>query len=369
MSQSVLALLVGLTLPIVSPTESASTDEMQWVQVSKNQGHFVLTPSGCPFVPWGLNYDHDHKLRLLEDYWETEWPTVERHFQEMRQLGANVVRIHLQLGRFMESRDRPNENALARLARLVKLAEQTHLYLDLTGLGCYHRRDVPGWYDDLAEEDRWQVQARFWEAVAARCAGSPAIFCYDLMNEPVAPGAEKKKGDWLVGPPLGGKQFVQLITLDPQSRPRSKIAEQWVRTLAAAIRRHDRRHLITAGLLPGTPQRADAWSGFDPKQLAELDYISVHMYPKKGKVDEALTILEKFAVGKPVVIEETFPLSCSMEELEQFIDGSQKYASGWIGFYWGQMPDELRRSKEFSDTVTWQWLEFFQRKGKQAEKP
>ena len=29
------------------------------------------------------------------------------------------------------------------------------------------------------------MQARFWEAVAATCRNRPAVFCYDLMNEPI----------------------------------------------------------------------------------------------------------------------------------------------------------------------------------------
>ena len=49
---------------------------------------------------------------------------------------------------------------------LVRLAEETGLYLDVTGLGCYHRGDVPAWYDALDEAARWDVQARFWSAVA-----------------------------------------------------------------------------------------------------------------------------------------------------------------------------------------------------------
>jgi hypothetical protein len=51
------------------------------------------------------------------------------------------------------------------------------------------------------------VQARFWQAVAGRCAESPAVFCYDLMNEPVVPGGQRTGGDWL-GPAFGDKHFV-----------------------------------------------------------------------------------------------------------------------------------------------------------------
>jgi hypothetical protein len=49
------------------------------------------------------------------------------------------------------------------------LAETVRLYLDLTGLGCYHKKDVPAWYDKLSENDRWDAQGRFCEAVAGRC--------------------------------------------------------------------------------------------------------------------------------------------------------------------------------------------------------
>ena len=72
------------------------------------------------------------------------------------------------------------------------------------------------------------MQARFWQAVAGRCKDSPAVFCYDLMNEPVVPGG-KTKGWRLAGQPFAGKHFVQFITLDQQDRPRPDIARQWVR--------------------------------------------------------------------------------------------------------------------------------------------
>jgi hypothetical protein len=38
----------------------------------------------------GFNYDHDDKGRLIEDYWEDEWPTVEKHFGQAKQLGATA---------------------------------------------------------------------------------------------------------------------------------------------------------------------------------------------------------------------------------------------------------------------------------------
>ena len=117
------------------------------IRVSSDNRSFVLADSGKTFTPFGFNYDHDRDGRLIEDYWEDEWETVEEDFAEMKGLGANVVRIHLQFGKFMQAADKPNDDALGRLRKLLKLAERTGLHLDLTGLGCYHKKDVPEWYD------------------------------------------------------------------------------------------------------------------------------------------------------------------------------------------------------------------------------
>lgn len=332
------------------------------VRVADDKGSFVLDGSNEPFVPWGVNYDHDESGRLIEDYWNDEWPKLEEDFREIRQLGANVVRIHLQFGQFMQAPAKPNGQALEQLARLTRLAERLGLYLDLTGLACYHKPDVPDWYDELSEADRWEAQAEFWRAIARTCQGSPAVFCYDLMNEPVVPGGDKVRDDWL-GPPFAGKYFVQFVTLDRAGRERSAVAREWVEKLSAAIREHDHRALITVGLVNWSLDRPGLTSGFVPEVIAgPLDFVSVHLYPEKSKVDEALRTLAGFEVGKPVVIEETFPLKCGLAEMEQFLTGSVSTADGWISFYWGKTPEELRRSGTLGDAILLKWLETF-RKG------
>lgn len=339
--------------------------KMPFIRVADDHRAFTFENTGKRFTPWGFNYDHDEKGDLIEDYWERDWDRLAEDFREMKELGANVVRVHLQFGKLMDAADRPNEKALAQLDRLVKLAEKTRLYLDLTGLGCYHKKDVPAWYDALSEAERWAAQASFWKAVARRCKDSPAIFCYDLMNEPVVPGGKRKEGDWL-GPPFAGSHFVQVITLDQAKRPRPDIARQWIKQLVTAIRAHDRKHLITVGLVDWSLDRPGLTSGFVPEMIAaDLDFLCVHIYPKAKKVDEALETLKGFAaVGKPVVIEETFPLQCSMKEFRRFIDESEKHAAGWIGFYWGKTPAELRRSNTIADGLMLQWLEFFEKRAR-----
>lgn len=314
------------------------------------------------FRPWGFNYDHDRDNRLLETYWLKEWRSVEEDFAEMKQLGANTVRIHLQVSAFMKSATNTNPESLAQLARLVALAEQTGLYLDITGLGCYDKKDVPGWYNRLDEAERWAVQARFWEAVAATCRNSPTVFCYDLMNEPIV--TEDQKGrDWTPGA-FGDRYFVQRLTLDFKGRTPKDIAAAWVQQMVAAIRKRDAQHLITVGAIPWALTWPNAKPLFySPEVSQHLDFVSLHFYPKKGEVDKALKALAVYDIGKPIVIEEMFPLSCSVSELDQFIDGSRPLATGWIGFYWGKTIAEYQRDKRtLADAMTLDWLEYFVRK-------
>jgi hypothetical protein len=354
---NVRCLAVPLVLAVLAAP--APPEKLARIRPSPDGTHFVREGTDQTFVVWGVNYDRDDAGRLLEDYWETEWETVAGDFREIKALGANVVRVHLQVGRFMKEADTPDDANLARLARLVKLAEETGLYLDLTGLGCYHKKDIPAWYDALDESDRWDVQARFWRAVARVCKTRPAVFCYDLMNEPVV-GGGKGKNDWLVGEPLGDKYFVQRIALDAKGRDNKEIARAWVEKLSTAIRSVDDRTMITVGVIPW----AQVFKGakplfYSPEVRGPLDFVCVHFYPKAGKLDDDLAALKVYEVGKPLVIEEIFPISASYEETETFIERSRPIVDGWISFYWGKPIEEYEKSGDFKDALVGGWLKRF----------
>ena len=361
--------IVFLLALLLCCTAATAVERMQ---VSPDGRGFLLIESKKPFVPWGFNYGAMNGL--LDDDWQDKWDVIERDFRAMRDLGANVVRVHLQVTRFMEAADRVNEKSIDRLRKLLEIANQTGVYLDITGLACYRTADVPKWYDALDEKDRWSVQARFWEAVATGCAKSDAVFCYDLMNEPFVPGQKRKPAEWYSGKLLGGFDFVQFITLDPAGRPREQIAQDWIHTLSAAIRKQDKNHLITVGMLPWDPKWRHL-SGFVPQTVApELDFISVHIYPQKEKVAEALEGLQKFAVGKPLVIEETFPLSCGVDELRTFLLDSRRFACGWIGHYGGQSIEELeslQAAKKITipQAMMLDWLKLFRDIGPEMKRP
>lgn len=344
----------------------ADATPLQRIIVNPTSDGFVHSPSGKAFTPWGFNYDHHRDGRLIEDYWHEEWSSVEEDFAEMKRLGANVVRIHLQVAKFMADAETAHRLSLDQLAKLVALSERTGLSLDLTGLGCYHKQDVPAWYDALDEPTRWEVQARFWQAIARTCAKSSRVFCYDLMNEPVVPGGGKRD-DWL-GPPFAGKHFVQFITLDLAARKREDVAVLWTQRLVQAIREVDDQTLITVGLVDWSLPRPGLTSGFDPQRIAaEVDFLSVHIYPERGKVDAALETLDAFRVGKPVLIEETFPLKCGIEDFGAFIERSRDKAAGFLGFYWGQTPEELKNTPGIPAAMQRGFLDEFEKRSRLSE--
>jgi hypothetical protein len=338
---------------------------LEWVRVSGTGSYFVRDGSDDRFVVWGVNYDHDRHGRLIEDYWREEWDVVVEDVKEIKQLGANTVRVHLQLGKFMCAADRVNQATLARLAGLVRLAEQTGLYLNITGLGCYDRNAVPAWYDKLTEGERWRVQRKFWQAVAMVCRSSPAIFCYDLMNEPVLPG-QRRETNWLAGE-FAGKQFVQRISLDLRGRTQHEVAKQWLTELTSGIREFDKKHMITVGVIPWNYVFKGARPLFYSREVSgPLDFVSVHFYPKRGDVVGALEALDMYKIGKPLVIEEIYPLNCTVDEAEQFIDRSQTFADGWISFYWGETIDENRRQNNLGHQMMGDWLTRFSARAKRA---
>jgi hypothetical protein len=94
----------------------------------------------------------------------------------------------------------------------------------------------------------------------------------------------------------------------------------------------------------------------------QLDFVAVHIYPKKGVVSKALRALKSYEVGKPLVIEEMFPLACSEDELVEFVKESASHADGWISFYWGKPAKELLAKDDatIGESITASWLNRFQ---------
>ena len=104
------------------------------------------------------------------------------------------------------------------------------------------------------------------------------------------------------------------------------MARLWVKKLSGAIREVDERHMITVGVIPWAQFFKGAKPIFyAPEVHGPLDFVSVHFYPKTGEIESALAALKTYEIGKPLVIEEIFPLHAGLQETDAFIEGSRSH--------------------------------------------
>jgi hypothetical protein len=329
--------------------------DLETVQIAPDKKGFVLHPSGEPYIPWGHNYASVDILERLAN----DPARVEREFYEMKTAGTTVVRIHPEMLRILVGPNKADPAALDQLRKLLELAGNAGIHLKITGLACYTIKDRAAWYDALDEPDRWRTQAFFWETIARTCAESPAVFAYDLVNEPAAVG--KPADGWYMGR-MGEVEFCQRLCLNADGRTGDAIFREWTQRMVDAIRRHDRTHLITMGMLP--------FPGAYKAAAEQLDFVSPHLYPKRGKVDVEIEQLKRFDWGKPVVIGETFPLSCGVDDERDFLLKSRAFAHGWIGHWPEESPAKLAELKKngtatIHNAIWLSWVELFREIGPQ----
>ena len=238
-----LPIVSSLLLAAICVPRGGWAADMETVKVASDQKGFVLDPSGDRFIPWGHNYASVDLLeRLVNDP-----KRVVREFAEMKAAGTNVARIHPEMPRLLTGPDQVDPQSLDQLKRLLAIAEAAGIRLKITGLASYKIKDRMAWYDSMDEQDRWKTQAFFWETIARTCVESPAVFAYDLVNEPGAIG--KQADGWYLGK-MGEVEFCQRLSLDPGSRNGDEIFHDWTNRMVAAIRKHDQTHMITMGMLP-----------------------------------------------------------------------------------------------------------------------
>jgi hypothetical protein len=323
-----LAVLVFTTAACMWPA-AGSADSSALPEVNRQGGDLVA--AGERFHAWGFNYGLGRRYPILSYF---DHPTERRlrrvvaDMREARSLGANTLRVYLELKAFMTGPERPRPRAFDALAALLDEAERLHVYLDLTGNLVW--RSPPAWYDALPEQARWAVQARFWRAVARTAAGSPAVLAYELTSEPVIADSP----DWYCGE-MDGYTFVQRIVRDTAGRDPSRLARRWIRLLTRSIRAYDRQHLIGIGLLPFT-------GPFGAANVADLlDVLLLHEYPEEGREPDAVALVRDFAAhGKPVILGETAPLLTARDRWSAFLTASRGLVDGHLFFYDGRTPAE-----------------------------
>lgn len=315
-------------------------------------GRTFVTAAGRPFVPFGVTYFRSN-TGWAPQVWK-QWDSVatRRDFARMKLMGINTVRVFLSFGSLYPKPGELNPEGLRQFREFLSLAEEAGLYVHPTGPD--HWEGLPDWaqVDRVADEAVLQALEQFWKLFATEFKDRPAIFAYDLLNEPEVrwdtPPMRAKWARWLEHefgtparlaaawklaevPPNWGAVPVpdgkQAKRRDPAllayQNFRESLADEWTRRQVAAIKSVDPRALVTAGLIQWSVPASIAgpfhYSAFRPaKQAAWLDFMEFHFYPFDHGVytyrDEEserrnLAYLEAVAVevaraGKPVVLAE-----------------------------------------------------------------
>ncbi len=312
------------------------------VEINSEGTGFQLARSHRPFGVWGFNYFRRPSTSnttelILEEYWN-DYALVLSDLQEMKYLGVNTVRIHLQFGKFFPNSNLvPDSTQLGHLLQFITMAEDVGLYVQITGLGCYYTSVNPAWYMVLGENDRLAAQETFWETISSTLKGRNAVFAYDLINEPTIPNEGETRTNWLTDENFGGSYYVQYLALSRNGRTPAQISKAFFDRMAAAIRQHDQKTLITTGIIPITK----GWfygNGTD----ASLDFADFHYYPTPGGIEGEIAELNSLrsTYGKPVSVGETSNLFVDGPQLEYFIDSTATSTNGYFAHYWGWRPEE-----------------------------
>jgi hypothetical protein len=278
---------------------------------------------------WGFG-KHDPVLDYFDDPTAARLTLLESQLRTAHQLGANSMRIPIELDQVMRSPTQARADILTALKQLLAVAASQHVYLDITGNVNWRPWHVAAWYERLSVTDRWQAQANFWRAVAHAGASSPAVLCYELTSEPLVTDNQSSyyEGDW------GGETFEQNIGTI-KGRSDRWVARAWTEKLAAAVRSQDNRP-VTIGLLP----RLDG--GFAPQNVADLlDMLSVHVYPITTAAAATAIVKANAAYQKPVLLGETFPLHADEATERTFLLDSLPDLVGVFEFFDGRDANDM----------------------------
>lgn len=293
----------------------AGAHELDFIQVDpKHPTMLRHVESGTPFVAIGLNYFGPHTGWAPKLWHQFDPTTVRRHLQLIHQQGFNTIRVFLTLDSFHQQPGIVREEGLRKFRQFLQLCHEANLYVIPSGPDHWEGR--PHWIrakDQFADGAVRAVTAQWWTRFAALFKDEPAILAWDLLNEPsVAWNSSAMRTQWSpwlkkkytriqrvadeYGTPVEQlRAFGQvpvparnLAAEDPRMRDyqefRESIANQWTRQLVTAIRRSDRKHLITIGYIQWSSNAylpaPSVYAGFDPERNSKfLDFVTIHFYP------------------------------------------------------------------------------------------
>ncbi len=273
---------------------------MELISVHPSGWGFQETRSQKPFTPWGCNY-YDPFTGWAPQLWAQFDPgRVNEQLAQIADLGSNCIRVFLTLTSLLEGPGKVRQDGLAKVIRMLDLAEQNRLRVIWSGPSLWE--GAPAWWQPgshtqlFIHPDLIADQETAWKALAASLRGHQALLAYDLQNEPFAPSQVSPVFNDLWRswkrqsaptapdePPFPQPPLFFEWNVDFQ-RFRESLAVAYVERMCAAIRSADDTHLITIGLhqksAPFDWYPPDPYSAFNPHQRAHfLDYHSIHFSP------------------------------------------------------------------------------------------
>ena len=368
---------------------TANSSDPEFIRVASDGWHFETSITNQPFIPFGANYYdpatfHAEPYAAYDVIGKFDSVRTDRHFGQLADLGANVVRIFLSAVSFEPQFSHLDEASFETLDHIIALAKKHDLYVIFDLVDTWEGE--PAWqsWEFLAEEQTLEGFEFLLRAFGERYADEPTIFAWDLMNEPEVRGPDSGIMGDLFGPwvrlkygsednlraawsdyPASGESWGHILppsydVFTEQEAPgstrfydfqlyREDVCYNWVRRLTDALRSTDPNHMITVGLdQHSAPFKPDGtfykpYTAFNPRKIAPLvDYASIHGYDWWGEnVDEFIEGLLRYSyVGKPVVLEEF-----NLKELGESVDAIRRSSSGWL--HWAAYESEL----EWSDVL------------------
>ncbi len=399
------SLWAGLSLAIcLAGVARCDNPPMGLIAVGPNGKGFVEQSSGRPFVPFGTNYYDPHTGWAPKIWRQFDPNRVAQHFEIMSGLGVNCARIFLTAATFQPDVNTLDETALKKLDTLIEIARRSGVRLILTGPD--HWEGSPAYWkpDRFAGEQALTALENFWRTLGQRYRGEPAVFAWDLLNEPHMPwfveGWRPAWNTWLQtkysnrealktawsGNLAEEETWGSIVVPEDKAHPgnprlldwqlfREHLADQWVRRQVEALRKTDPTHLVTVGYIQwsypfvrtGNPS---LYAAFNPRRQAQwLDFVCIHFYPLLGRPFESQdawdrnlaylqSVLAYCHIGKPVVLGEYgwygggAPRGLpSLTEDEQArwivaeIEATRRLSQGWLSWPFADTPDSTDMSQ------------------------
>ncbi|MCA6093766.1 glycoside hydrolase family 5 protein [Streptomyces sp. SCA3-4] len=346
-------LAVTTLLALLVPASGATARTDPGIPRLTDESGRILTLRG-----WNLA-DKDHRGEdALADI-------TERSLSDLSANGFNFARLAVFWDDLEPRPGHYSERYLRRIERILDWAQRHRIrvvidtHQDIYGPAFGSHRGIPAWatrtdglpytphpddwfaeyfepavqaaFEHLYEDaDLRRAQARMWQVLAGRLAHHPAVFGYDLINEPMG---RMRPGEDM----FAAARRIEATQITPMYQ---RIAE--------AIRRVDRRHWLFVEPTPAAGEGRPTGLGRigDPKVVYAPHFYNAAMEagrdydPASGWLQayEAAIVHYPRRERVPVVVGEWGPLDSSLPNMARFYEetlaSTARYSSGWASWQW-----------------------------------